>query len=189
MEERQVVQQQSCRLLVKSDFPEGSGAWSPLKFLLGVRGLVVPFWGSISPGHPGTGILFSNPQCRRYSSGIHRSSSVPWCSGGSGGPSPWLLPSIIGSPPGRSVCRSVRGSARGTGGGIVICDGKPGLRHALWSGCSFWHLFCPGHLQYKFLLTNSSTCHPQPNTIPHSIHTASSLFVLSAWRSLGFSTS
>ena len=40
-----------------------------------------------------------------------------------------------------------------------------------------------------FLFTNSSSCHPQPNTIPHSIHTASSLFALSAWCSLGFSTS
>ena len=40
-----------------------------------------------------------------------------------------------------------------------------------------------------FLFTNSSTCHPQPNTIPHSIHTASSLFALSAWCNLGFSTS
>ena len=40
-----------------------------------------------------------------------------------------------------------------------------------------------------FLFTNSSSCHPQPNTIPHSIHTASSLFALSAWCSLSFSTS
>ena len=40
-----------------------------------------------------------------------------------------------------------------------------------------------------FLFTNSSSCHPQPSTIPHSIHTASSLFALSAWCSLGFSTS
>ena len=37
-----------------------------------------------------------------------------------------------------------------------------------------------------FLFTNSSSCHPQPNTIPHSIHTASSLFALSTWCSLGF---
>ena len=40
-----------------------------------------------------------------------------------------------------------------------------------------------------FLFTNSSTCHPRPNTISHSIHTASSLFALSAWCNLGFSTS
>ena len=40
-----------------------------------------------------------------------------------------------------------------------------------------------------FLFTNLSSCHPQPNTIPQSIHTASSLFALSAWCSLGFSTS
>ena len=40
-----------------------------------------------------------------------------------------------------------------------------------------------------FLFTNSSSCHPQPNTIPHSIHTASSLFAFSTWCSLGFSTS
>ena len=39
------------------------------------------------------------------------------------------------------------------------------------------------------LFTNSSSCHPQPNTMPHSIHTASSLFALSAWCSLSFSTS
>ena len=40
-----------------------------------------------------------------------------------------------------------------------------------------------------FLFTNSSTCHPQPNTMSHSIHTASSLFALRAWCNLSFSTS